>query len=75
MPPSHFFEGIDSPAAGPSGSISNGTARRDEFITLNEAFSSIHDSETRASVLALVRSLATRRRGAARVQALKTHPR
>ena len=58
VPPSHFFEGIDSPAAGPSGSISNGTARRDEFITLNEAFSSIHDSETRASVLALVRSLA-----------------
>ena len=58
VPPSHFFEGIDSPAASPSGGISNGTARRDEFITLNEAFSSIHDSETRASVLALVRSLA-----------------
>ena len=64
VPPSHFFEGIDSPAAGPSGSISNGTARRDEFITLNEAFSAIHDSETRASVLALVRSLANDAAGA-----------
>lgn len=56
--PSHFFEAIDSPAGGPSGSPSNGTVRRDEFITLNTAFSAIHDSETRASVLALVRSLA-----------------
>jgi transcriptional regulator with XRE-family HTH domain len=57
IPPSHFFEGIDNPAA-PAGVVANGVARRDEFITLNEAFSAIHDTETRASVLALVRSLA-----------------
>ena len=36
----------------------NGGVRRDEFATLNDAFSSINDRETRASVLALVRSLA-----------------
>lgn len=57
VPPSHFFEGIDSQAA-PGGAIAAGVARRDEFVTLNEAFSAIHDTETRASVLALVRSLA-----------------
>ena len=55
--PSSLFEGIDGPVA-PGGVVSNSGARRDEFVTLNEAFSAIHDSETRASVLALVRSLA-----------------
>ena len=54
---SHFFEGVDSPSATVP-AIPNGSARRDEFLVLNEAFSGIHNSETRASVLALVRSLA-----------------
>jgi transcriptional regulator with XRE-family HTH domain len=55
--PSHFFEGVDSPT-GVVTALPNGSARRDEFLVLNEAFSGIHDAETRASVLALVRSLA-----------------
>lgn len=56
IPPSHFYEGLaddNAPAAAPA----NG-ARHDEVATLNEAFGAIHDAETRASVLALVRSLA-----------------
>jgi transcriptional regulator with XRE-family HTH domain len=57
VPPSHFFEGIDDVAPANPGTP-NGSARRDEFRTLNDAFSAIHDAETRASVLALVRSLA-----------------
>ena len=58
MTPSHFFEGIEGgtePVARPG---ANGGAYRDEFVTLNEAFAAIPDAETRASVLALVRSLA-----------------
>ena len=53
--PAHFFEGLHG---GPVTPPANGSVRRDEFSTLSEAFSSIHDRETRASVLALVRSLA-----------------
>jgi transcriptional regulator with XRE-family HTH domain len=52
--PSYFFEDIDgngSAAPEPAG----GT--RDEVRTLTEAFMTIPDRETRASVLALVRSL------------------
>jgi transcriptional regulator with XRE-family HTH domain len=57
VPPSHFYEGMEAtPDA--IAAMSNGGARRDEFLVLNEAFSGIHDAETRASVLALVRSLA-----------------
>ncbi len=63
--PSSFFEGIDGPVA-PGGVTAAGGVRRDEFVTLNEAFSAIHDSETRASVLALVRSLADAGQGSAR---------
>jgi transcriptional regulator with XRE-family HTH domain len=56
--PSHFFEGIDGgtePVARPA---ANGGAHRDEFLALSEAFSAISDAQTRASVLALIRSLA-----------------
>ncbi len=55
---SHFYEGVESPAAVVA-TAPRGIARRDEFLVLNEAFSAIHDAETRASVLALVRSLAS----------------
>jgi transcriptional regulator with XRE-family HTH domain len=57
VPPSHFFEGVETPQ-GAVAAMPNGSTRRDEFLVLNEAFSGIHDAETRASVLALVRSLA-----------------
>jgi transcriptional regulator with XRE-family HTH domain len=58
VPPSHFFNGLEEgaePAAPPAGS----DVRPDEIATLNEAFAAIADAETRASVLALVRSLAS----------------
>ncbi len=60
VPPSYLFEGLedsDETVASPGGQV-NGGARRDEFMMLNEAFAAITDTETRASVLALVRSLA-----------------
>jgi transcriptional regulator with XRE-family HTH domain len=53
--PSHFFMGIGEgvrDAAPEDGSLSG------EMRTLNEAYASIGDSGTRASVLALVKSLA-----------------
>lgn len=55
--PSYFFDGLDGTAA-PQTAPTNGL-RRDEVATLNEAFAAISDVETRASVLALVRSLAS----------------
>ncbi len=58
VPPSHFFEGLDAPAQPVGLQVRNGTARRDEFHLLTEAFAAIEDPDTRASVLALVRSLA-----------------
>jgi transcriptional regulator with XRE-family HTH domain len=57
--PNHFFEGLEGGSAVASAPVPNGNTRRDEFLTLNEAFAGIHDAETRASVLALVRSLAS----------------
>ena len=54
--PSHFFIGIDGEDAAMS--RQHEESRADEVRTLNDAFSSIGDVETRASVLALVRSLA-----------------
>ena len=54
--PSYFFEGLsgdEAPSAAPANAV-----RHEEVATLNEAFGAIHDAETRASVLALVRSLA-----------------
>jgi transcriptional regulator with XRE-family HTH domain len=56
VPPSHFFEGLDGEAIQPA---ANNGAMRDELRTLTEAFTAIRDPETRASVLALVRSLTT----------------
>ena len=56
--PSHFYEGIEGgtePVARPG---ANGGAYRDEFLALSEAFAAIANAQTRASVLALVRSLA-----------------
>ena len=53
--PGYFFEGIEGGAA-ETPHVANG-ALRDEMRTLTEAFSAIPDAETRASVLALVRSL------------------
>jgi transcriptional regulator with XRE-family HTH domain len=57
--PGHFFEGLDeaaSAAPAPTPGLS-----REELVTLSEAFAAIADAETRASVLALVRSLAADR--------------
>lgn len=56
--PSYFFDGLDGAPAGEAAPV-NGGVRRDEVATLNEAFAGIRDAETRASVLALVRSLAS----------------
>jgi len=57
VPPSHFFMGVNGDEA-EAGSAPRQDARHDEIRTLNDAFASIRDVETRASVLALVRSLA-----------------
>lgn len=54
--PSHFFIGVDGEDEATSRQREQ--SRADELRTLNEAFMSIGDVETRASVLALVRSLA-----------------
>jgi transcriptional regulator with XRE-family HTH domain len=56
--PSQFFEGLSGEEEAPDAPVTNGGARRDEIATLNDAFVAINDDETRASVLALVRSLA-----------------
>jgi transcriptional regulator with XRE-family HTH domain len=54
--PSHFFDGIEGDGLAERPTLANGP-RRDEVRVLTEAFSAIADPETRASVLALVRSL------------------
>ncbi len=54
--PGHFFIGLD--ASGDSAAVQQDDARIEEIRTLNDAFATIRDEETRASVLALVRSLA-----------------
>jgi transcriptional regulator with XRE-family HTH domain len=56
--PSHFFDGLDGIESRGSGAEAAGLSR-DEMQALTEAFIGIADSETRASVLALVRQLAT----------------
>lgn len=58
VPPSYFFEGLGE--AGLSGPLSGrgATDLEEEVGVLTEAFATIPDKETRASVLALVRSLA-----------------
>jgi transcriptional regulator with XRE-family HTH domain len=55
VPPSHFFEGLEGGAVEPLRNSTN--AVRDEVRVLTEAFTAIQDPGTRASVLALVRSL------------------
>jgi len=64
--PAHFFEGMggEGGEGGEAASAEpNGRGlRRDEVSTLTEAFAAIPDPETRASVLALVRSLTARTR-------------
>ena len=56
--PGHFFEGLEGGMGaenGPAASVP--PALRSEVRTLTEAYAAIGDAETRASVLALVRSL------------------
>lgn len=56
--PSHFFEGLE----GIDGRVAEEAPvrlARDEMQVLTDAFVSIADAETRSSVLALVRQLAT----------------
>jgi transcriptional regulator with XRE-family HTH domain len=55
VPPSYFFAGLDEPeeAAGTAEDV----RRRDEAAILSDAFDAIPDTETRASILALVMSL------------------
>jgi transcriptional regulator with XRE-family HTH domain len=55
--PSHFFMGMNS--EDPASLTQRQDSRRDELRTLNDAYAAIRDEETRASVLALVRSLAS----------------
>ncbi len=53
--PSYFFDDLTESAPGRAETV--GRASRDEVRSLTDAFASIPDPETRASVLALVRSL------------------
>ena len=53
--PAYFFEGLGGEA--PVATEAHRDARPDELRNLTEAFLSIPDRETRASVMALVRSL------------------
>lgn len=66
VPTSHFFEGLgpdgEAGAAG-RGAERQGSASPDEIRTLTAAFDGIVDHGTRASVLALVKSLAEEDRG------------
>lgn len=55
--PSYFFDGLEG-ADGRQTEEAGGLSR-DEMQILNEAFNGIADVETRSSVLALVRQLAT----------------
>jgi transcriptional regulator with XRE-family HTH domain len=57
--PSHFYLGVDGRAPATS-QVNDG--REEELRTLTDAFASIGNSETRASVLALVLSLANEAR-------------
>jgi transcriptional regulator with XRE-family HTH domain len=57
--PNYFFEGLNSDAAPQTGNDhGNAPLAPDELNTLAQAFAVIADQETRASVLALVKSLA-----------------
>ena len=54
--PGYFFAGVDDTET--TAGQPDAGERRDEVASLNEAFASIDDAETRASVLALVMTLA-----------------
>ena len=56
--PSHFFEGLAGEEGAREPAATNGGVRRDLVATLGDAFAAINNDGTRASVLALVRSLA-----------------
>lgn len=60
--PGHFFAGLGQVAGPDREDLANGNVRREEFRALTEAFSAIPDTQTRSSVLALVRSLTMARR-------------
>ncbi len=57
--PSHFFEGLEGVEGRSSAEVAEGGVGRDEMQTLTDAFVGIADVETRSSVLALVRQLAS----------------
>ncbi len=57
VPTSYFFEGIGADAGDSPKPQAEGAMTRDELRVLTNAFSAIGDPSTRASVLALVRSL------------------
>jgi transcriptional regulator with XRE-family HTH domain len=54
--PGYFFAGLDDGAEAAADPAD--IRRKGEVASLNEAFDAIHDPETRASILALVMSLA-----------------
>ena len=56
VPPSYLFEGLEGTSAAIVRGAPGGPAQ-EEVATLVDAFAAIGDPETRASVLALVRSL------------------
>ncbi|MFT3972896.1 MAG: helix-turn-helix transcriptional regulator [Amaricoccus sp.] len=58
VPPSHFFEGLEGMDGQGLPDAAHGMSR-DDMQVLGDAFSGIVDPETRASVLALVRQLAS----------------
>jgi transcriptional regulator with XRE-family HTH domain len=55
--PGHFFEGLEGAVGIENGAAPAPPALRGEVRTLTEAYAAIGDPDTRASVLALVRSL------------------
>lgn len=62
--PDYFYEGISSDGDVTSEpSVQPVSANADEVRVLTDAFSVISDADTRASVLALVRSLSAEQRG------------
>ncbi|WP_290751053.1 helix-turn-helix transcriptional regulator [Amaricoccus sp.] len=67
VPPGYFFEGLASDHSGRANGVATPSAAGpDEVRQLTSAFGAIGESSTRASVLALVRSLADEDRGRAR---------
>ena len=59
VPPGWFFEGMDAADASPAKAPADRPRHPEEARLLVDAFDRIEDADTRASVLALVRSMAT----------------